>query len=417
MRILAIVAVASLGLAMAPNRSTSACPADLGIKLPTGFCAVLFADSLNAPRHAVVAPNGDLIVALRGSRNNPGGIAILRDANGDGRADQRSRFGSFSATEVRMVGSTAIYTENGGAILRYRIPVGAMEPAGEPDTIVSGLPSDRSHAAKTFVINGDDLFVNHGSATNTCVERGAPGEKGMDPCPELATRAGIWRYSASRTGQSLAIGERYATGVRNAVGLAIMPGTNDLYVTQHGRDALATNWPAMYSVEKNAENPAEELLQVSRGDDFGWPYCYYDVDLKKKVLAPEYGGDGNTAGLCANKKSNVAAFPGHWAPNALLFYTGAAFPAKYKTGAFIVFHGSWNRAPLALQGFKVVFQPMRNGRGSGAFEVFAEGFYSVADNKYTDLGGRPTGLTQGNNGELYLMDDARGRIWKITYTP
>ena len=184
---------------------------------------------------------------------------------------------------------------------------------------------------------------------------------------------------------------------------------------QHGRDLLAGNWPALYTNEKSAENPGEEMFVVKRGDDFGWPHCYFDLDLKRKVLAPEYGGDGKTAGPCAGKKGNVTAYPGHWAPNAILFYTGNALPAKYKNGAFIVFHGSWNRAPLPLQGFKVVFQPMRNGRAEGAFEVFVDGFYSVEQNKYTDLGGRPMGLTQGRNGELYLSDDSRGRIFRIEY--
>lgn len=422
MRILLLVAAAAAGLSFNPKpaaRPSPCAPDNAGLKLPAGFCASLFAESLTAPRHMVVAPNGDLIVALRGARSQsgaiPGGVAILRDADGDGRAEARNKFGEYSATEVRLVG-TALYTENGGAILRYSLPAGAMSPAGAPDTIVSGLPSDRSHTAKTFVIQGDNLFVNQGSATNVCLEKGIPGEKGQDPCPELASRAGIWRYSATRTGQTLATGERYATGVRNAVAMATMPGTNQLYVMQHGRDLLATNWPQLFSNEKSAENPAEEMFAVNRGDDFGWPYCYFDVDLGKKVLAPEYGGDGRTEGLCAGKKGNVGSFPGHWAPNSLLFYSGAALPAKYKNGAFIVFHGAWNRAPLPLQGFKIVFQPLSRGRASGPFEVFVDGFYSVENNKYTDLGGRPMGLTEGRNGELYLSDDQRGRIWRIQYT-
>ena len=422
MRIPVVVAASIAALAFAPAQrpATPSCAADnAGLKLPNGFCARLFADSLPGPRHMVVAPNGDVIVGLRGTRTRetttPGGVAILRDADGDGRAETRNKFGEFSATQVQLVG-TALYSENGAAVLRYRLPARAMTPTGAPDTIVSGLPADRSHTAKTFVIQGDNLYVNQGSATNVCQEKGLPGEKGMDPCPELASRAGIWRYSATRTGQTLASGERFAAGVRNAVGMAIQPGTNELYVTQHGRDNLATNFPAMFNVEKSAETPAEELLHVTKGDDFGWPYCYFDPELQKKVLAPEYGGDGKTPGVCATKKSNVGFYPGHWAPNALMFYTGSVLPARYKNGAFIVFHGAWNRAPLPLQGFKVVFQPMAQGKASGPFEVFVDGFYSVADNKYTELGGRPMGLAQGQNGELYLSDDSRGRIWKITYT-
>jgi glucose/arabinose dehydrogenase len=177
---------------------------------------------------------------------------------------------------------------------------------------------------------------------------------------------------------------------------------------------LHDNWPALFSAEKSAETPGEELFRVMRGDDFGWPYCYFDPELKKKVLAPEYGGDGMTVGRCADKKGNVGHFPGHWAPNGLLFYTGNALPAKYRDGAFIVFHGSWNRAPLPQQGFKVVFQPMRDGRAAGDFEVFLDGFID-SSGQPTELGGRPMSLAQGRRGELYLSDDSRGRIWRITY--
>jgi glucose/arabinose dehydrogenase len=417
--LLASAAAVAFGTVRPPAQSPCA-PDNGGLKLPAGFCATLFADSLTAPRHMAVAPNGDVIVGLRGTRSRtggsvPGGVVILRDADGDGRAESRNKFGEFAATEVRLVG-TSLYTESGGAILRYTLPAGAMAPSGSPDTIVSGLPANGSHAAKTFVVLGDFLYVNHGSGTNACQEKDRiPDSKGIDPCPELAVRAGIWRYSATKTGQSLATGERFATGIRNAVAMAIQPGTNELFVMQHGRDNLSSNWPRLYSDEKNAETPAEELFHVTRGDDFGWPYCYFDPEQQKKILAPEYGGDGKNPAQCAGKKSNAGFFPGHWAPNGLLFYTGSALPAKYKNGAFIVFHGSWNRAPLPLQGFKVVFQPMSQGRASGPFEVFVDGFYSVPDNKPTEVGGRPMGLAQGRSGELYLSDDSRGRIWRIQY--
>lgn len=413
--------VAAWALRPAPASVTpapSCTPGNAGLTLPTGFCATLFADSLTAPRHMVVAPNGDLIVALRGTRTQsalvPGGVVMLRDADGDGRADARNKFGDFSSSEVALVGDM-LYVETGSAILRYRLPAGALTPGGAPDTIVAGMPTG-GHGAKTFVVQNGQLLVNHGSRTNACQERDRIAESpGVNPCVELETRAGIWRYSATRTGQTPADGERYATGIRNAVALALEPRTGDLYVMQHGRDMLAGNWPRLFSDEKNAETPAEEMFLIQRGDDFGWPYCYFDPELKQKVLAPEYGGDGRSAGLCAGKKGNVAHFPGHWAPNGLLFYTGSALPAKYRNGAFVVFHGAWNRAPLPLQGFKVIFQPMAQGRAAGPFEVFVDGFYSVPDNRATELGGRPTGLTQGRAGELYLSDDGRGRIWRIWY--
>jgi glucose/arabinose dehydrogenase len=362
-----------------------------------------------------VAPNGDVFAAIRTTRVDgrpvPGGVVVLRDTDNDGRADRRAKFGEFSASQVVLQGNQ-LWTETGSAILRYSWNPGQMTLTG-PDTIVSGLPGDRSHTAKTFVIHRGQLYVNHGSATNACQEQDrVPGSKGIDPCPELATRAGIFRFDMNRRGQTMADAQRFATGIRNAVAMDVGP-SGALYVVQHGRDMLSNNWPAMFSDAKSAETPAEEFFRVSEGDDFGWPYCYFDPDLKKKVLAPEYGGDGTTVGRCEDKKGNIGYFPGHWAPNGLLFYTGNALPERYRNGAFIVFHGSWNRAPLPQQGFKVVFQPMRDGRASGDFEVIVDGFMS--NGQPTSLGGRPMSLAQGPRGELYLSDDSRGRIWKITY--
>jgi len=425
MRVLALTLAMAAAVSLTRFGPIPAAPAancatdNAGLKLPTGFCATLFADSVGTARQMDVAPNGDVIVGIRATRANnapvPGGIVILRDKDGDGRAETRSlRFGDSSTTTVRLLGD-ALYAEIGRAIVRYRLPVGALAPVGAPDTIVGGLPGDRNHTAKTFAIHNGQLYVNHGSPTNACQEQDrAPGSKGMDPCPDLAQRAGIWRYDMNKKGQTIVDGERFATGIRNAVAIAFEPRTNNLYVVQHGRDMLSNNWPALFTDEKSAETPAEEMFQVNRGDDFGWPYCYFDPQLNKKVLAPEFGGDGKTVGRCAEKKGNVGTFPGHWAPNSLLFYTGTALPAKYRNGAFIVFHGSWNRAPLPNQGFKVVFQPMSNGRASGNHEVVVDGF--MVEGKPTELGGRPMGLAQGRNGELYLSDDSKGRIWKIAYT-
>jgi glucose/arabinose dehydrogenase len=415
---LTIAATAAVALTRFSSPPTTACDT-AGLKLHGGFCATLFADSIIQARHMDVAPNGDVIVGIRSGRVNnqpvPGGIMILRDRDGDGRAETRgAKFGGPSTTSVRLVGD-ALYAEIENGIVRYRLPVGALSPTGAVDTIVGGLPDDRSHKSKTFAIHNGQLYVNHGSPTNACQEKDRiEGSKGIDPCPDLATRAGIWRYDMNKKGQTIADGERFATGIRNAVAIAFQPGTNQLYVVQHGRDNLAQNWPALFSEAKSAETPAEEIFQVNRGDDFGWPYCYFDRELNKKVLAPEYGGDGKTVGRCADKKGNVGSFPGHWAPNSLLFYTGSALPARYRNGAFIVFHGSWNRAPLPQQGFKVLFQPLSKGRAVGKPEVFVDGF--MVDGKPTDLGGRPMGLAQGRNGELYLSDDSKGRIWRITHS-
>lgn len=408
----AVTSVPSSAVASAVGAAADCAPDNAGLKLAPGLCASLVVDSLPAPRHLDVAPNGDIIVGLAGRPRDaapiPGGVIILRPlANG---GVERMKFGDFRASSVKLIGNQ-LYTENTTAILRYTWNLGTREVTG-PDTIVSGLPGDRSHQPKTFAIHGNDIYVNHGSPSNSCQEADrSPGSKGKDPCDELTTRAGIWRYDRNKTGQTLASGERFATGIRNAVAIAVHP-SGQLYVVQHGRDNLSSAWPAIYTEAQNAETPAEELFAVNRGDDFGWPYCFFDPALGKKVLAPEYGGDGKTEGRCTSKKGNVGHFPGHWAPNGLLFYTGSQLPAKYRNGAFIVFHGSWNRTPLPNQGFKVVFQPMSNGRASGPFEVVVDGFR--VDGNRTTLDGRPMALAQAPDGSLYLSDDERGRIWKIS---
>ena len=355
-----------------------------------------------------------MFVALRS-----GGVIALRDRNADGVADERNKFGDANATEVALFDGY-LYTENGTDILRYRLPAGSLAPTGNVEQVVTGLPT-MGHGAKTFTIARDgSLYVNLGSRTNACQRDDRKLEvPGVDPCTELEMRAGIWRFDARKLHQTQAQGEHFARGIRNAVGITINPHDGDLWVTQHGRDQLGgagADWPNLYNNEQGAELPAEELFHIGRGDDFGWPYCYFDPEQQKKVLAPEYGGDGKQVGRCNTKKGNVAYFPAHWAPNALLFYTGSAFPAHYRDGAFIAFHGSWNRAPLPQAGFKVVYQPMKNGRADGPFEIFADGFAPNLNVQRSVPGSgnhRPTGLAQGPDGALYITDDAMGRVWKV----
>jgi glucose/arabinose dehydrogenase len=385
-------------------------PDNGGITLPQGFCAVVVADSLGPARHFVVAPNGDLFVALRNLRDAKGGVIALRDTNRDGRMDVRERFGDNGGSGIALRGND-LYFGTDDAVLRYRLPNGALRPAGAPDTIVGQLATGRSHSAKTIALRGNDLFVNIGSPSNACqLQDRQPQSPGQDPCPELETRAGIWRFDVRRTGQTQRDGERWATGIRNAVAITV-DSRGTLWAAQHGRDNLVQNWPAHFDTTESAELPAEELLRVSRGDDFGWPYCFYDGAARKKVLAPEYGGNGETVGRCARVKHPVAAMPAHWAPNGLVIYEARQFPARYRGGAFIAFHGSWNRAPRPQGGYNVVFVPF-SGDSAGAYEVFATGFpgESVQPNSARH---RPTGLAVGPDGSLYISDDRGGRIWRV----
>ncbi|MFQ5689946.1 MAG: PQQ-dependent sugar dehydrogenase [Gemmatimonadota bacterium] len=417
---LVVVGVAAVALAGAGRMAPSgpACDADnAGLTLPEGFCALVVADGIGAARHLTVAPNGDVFVVLnRRRRGDPGGVLALRDTDGDGRADVRERFADVGGTGISLRDGF-VYVAPDWGVLRYPRADGSLKPLGAADTIVSGLPGPgTSHAAKTAVIDAaGHLYVNIGAPTNSCqMQDRAPGSPGMDPCPQLADRAGIWRFDADRVGQTEADGLRFATGLRNTFALTLNPETDILFGVQHGRDQLAQNWGQLYTVEQQAEKPSEELVRIERGDDFGWPYCYHDPKAGKLLLSPEYGGDGVKRGRCAGKKEPEVAFPAHWAPMAIVFYTGEQFPARYRGGAFVAFHGSWNRAPLPQAGYNIAFVPFRNHEPTGTYEVFADGFAGARKDP-RNAAHRPSGLAVGPDGSLYVSDDRGGRIWRILY--
>lgn len=389
-------------------------PDDGGITLPDGVCALVVADGVGPARHIAVRSDGVVFAALRNRRGERGGLLALRDTTGDGVADVRAAFGDDGGTGLELVQDTLLYFAADDAIVRYRVPLELLAPAAPPDTIVSGLPSGRSHAAKAIVVRGGDLLVNHGSPSNSCQEEDRqPRSPGRDPCPELETRAGVWRFDATRTGQTFRDGSRFATGTRNLVAMDAGEG-GVLYAVQHGRDQLGASWG--FTDEASAQTPAEEMFRIEEGDDFGWPYCYYDPELEEKILAPEYGGDGTDVGRCAEKEDPIAHFPAHWAPNALLFYTGDQLPPRYHGGAFVAFHGSWNRAPLPQGGYNVVFLPFEGGSPAGEWEVFADGF-AGPEVQPSEAAHRPAGLAQGPDGSLYVSDDQGGRIWRIMERP
>jgi glucose/arabinose dehydrogenase len=425
MRALSVVALGATlligGFARHDAAVDPACePNNAGLTVPKGFCVTIFADSVGRPRQIVVAPNGDVFVALsnsgRGAQARKGGILGLRDTNRDGKADTRVQSGENGGNGIALRGNY-VYFSPDDAVLRYGYRAGELALAPAPDTLVRELPIG-GHSAKSVVLGrGNEVLVNIGSATNSCQERDRiEGVKGNDPCTELETRAGIWQFDATKLNQRQADGARYATGLRNTVAMTVGPD-GSLYGATHGRDGLTEQWGM--DADYGSENPAEIVSRISRGDDYGWPYCFYATaftpEIKQQVLTPEYGGDGKQVGRCADKKVPLYGFPGHWAPNSLAFYSGTQFPAQYRSGVFIAFHGSWNRKP-PQQGYKVVFLPVANGKATGSPQTFADGF-STDQGKMSGRGEhRPTGLAVAPDGSLYVTDDTGGRIYRIFYT-
>lgn len=392
---------------------------DSTIQLPTGFKAIVVADDLaGRARHLAVNTNGDIYVQMP-ELSSGKGLAALRDTTGDGHADIVEYFGDHTGTGIA-IEENYLYCTSDEAVYRYDLKPGQLLPdEASKVMLIGGFPKQNEHASKTIALDGQgNIFVNVGAPANACqVENRAKGSKGQDPCPLLELQAGIWKFSTAKIAQRHGKdGKRYATGIRNAVALDWNKATNGLFALQHGRDQLHEFWPELYTEEQNAELPAEEFFQVEENDDFGWPYCYFDPQQDKKMLAPEYGGEGKKQGRCENLERPIVAFPAHMAPNDLLFHSGQSFPEKYKDGAFVAFHGSWNRGPFDQKGFFVVFVPFKDGKVAGEWEVFANGFAGSPTIKSPgDARHRPCGLSIGPDGGLYIADSVKGKVWKIVY--
>lgn len=396
-------------------------PDDGGLTLADGFCAMVVHQGVGRARHLAVAENGDIYVRLRQVEAG-GGIVALRDTTGDGRADVVERFRGDAGTGIG-IHDGYLYFSTDTEVFRVRLPQnGELVPTGEPEPIVGGFPEQRSHSAKPFAFDdAGNIYVNIGSPTNNCQpipQDRDPGVPGQDPCPEFPEQAAIWRFDADRPGQQQGPdGEPYVIGFRNAVALAWNHDAGALYAVQHGRDLLDANWPQHYTAEQNAELPSEELHRLQPGDTLSYPYCYHDPHRDELVRAPEFGGDGESTEGCERYREPLVAYPAHFAPNDLLFYTGELFPAGYRNGVFIAWHGSWNRAPLEQRGYKVTFQPMSGGAPTGDWRVFATDFAGERPiQRPQDAEHRPMGLAEGPDGSLYVVDSHEGRIWRIVPT-
>ena len=415
--LLSTALVGSLSLFALKNEDKVVADADnAGLKLPVGFGALKVADTGTRARHITVTPQGTIFVKLNRPTKEGQGILQLRDG-GTGKASVVAGFGNYGGTGIYST-KEYLYASSDEEVFRYKLNAkGEVTNPTQPDKIITGLINRQQHESKSITLDKEgNIYVNVGAYANSCqVKDRQKGSMGRPNCPILDSAGGIWQFRADKLNQTYGNGTRYATGLRNVVGLDWNAQSNQLFVMQHGRDQLHDNFPELFDTKQSAESPAECMYALNKGDNAGWPYIYFDPTKGKKMVAPEYGGDGKKEST-GNYLEPAVAYPAHTAPNALLFYTGTMFPEKYRNGAFIAFHGSWNRAPEPQKGYYVVFQPFKNGKPAGAYEVFADNF---AGSPEKAIAGRPDhkpcGLAQGADGSLYVTDDKQGSIYRIVY--
>ena len=357
------------------QRSTKAEDPNLGkLQLPQGFSANLFANGLNDARWLQMAPNGDVLLA----EAEAGKITLLRDADGDGKAEMKTTFAEgFQRPHGMAFANGKFYVADALGVYSF--------PYKDGDTKVSGARTQVTengafgklggHWTRNLAVNTKgELFVAIGSNGNINDQD--------DP----------WRAAVSKVvGNKLV---QYGTGLRNPVGITFYPGTDDLYVVVNERDG------------EGDELVPDYLTRVQQGDFYGWPYAYLGQHEEPSLK-------GKRPDLVAKAKVPDVLFRSHSAPLGLLFYTGNQFPAQYRGGAFVAHHGSWNASNP--RGYKIVYVPFQNGRPAGGYDNFALGFWTTG-NAPAGVMGRPVGLAQAKDGSLLVADDVGNAIWRISYS-
>ena len=397
-----------------------------GLFLPDGFQALVVHEGIGECRHIAINENGDIYAKLRLDFGQNGNVA-LRDKNGDGKADLVERFGDYPndgrfATEMK-INDGYLYFSSERVVYRQKLNPKKLIPDSTVEVILTDPFPIRWHNAKSIAFDKENnMYVTFSGFTNSCEDmtRGYDDPLatvlGREPCDELEFLGAIWKFDKNKLNQTLSDGIKYATGIRSVVGITWNNKIDQLYAVNHGRDYLHNHAPKHFSEWDNTVLPADEFMKISQNDDFGWPHTYFDHFKNKRLIAPEYGGDGIK--VASNKYKNpIYGLPAHWAPNDLLFYSGNMFPKRYKNGAFIAFHGSTNRSPYPQAGYVVGFIPFKDGLPSGKLEIFADGFAQAEVIKeMKDVKYRPMGLAEGPNGSLYISDSKKGKIWRVAYT-
>ncbi len=351
-------------------------PAGTTLAVPAGFTATVFAEGLAQPREMEVLPNGDVLL----SEPSAGRITLLRDGDGDGRAETVTAFATDMAAPYGMAfRPDGVYVADLRAVWRLVYRAGATEAAGPPQPVTppGALGNAGGHWTRNLVFHPDGgrFYVAVGSRGNIEVE--------AEP------RATIQEFRADGSGQ-----RTFAAGLRNPVGMAFYPGTTDLYTVVNERDGMGDRLVPDY------------LTRVAADGFYGWPYAYLGTN-------PQPGLADQRPDLVAATIVPDLLFESHSAPIGLTFYDADQFPSDYHGDAFVALRGSWNRSdPI---GYAVVRVPFEDGRPAGWYEIFASGF-RVGGTGRAQVWGRPTGVAVAADGALLVADDTGGTVWRIAFT-
>jgi glucose/arabinose dehydrogenase len=347
------------------------------LTLPAGFTIDEFAAGFQRPRYMISLPSGEIVLS---DAAKAGSVYILSDKNKDNRIDDSEKTELLSGLD-RPFGLAVykgfLYVAEASAVKRYAFDLKTLKP-GAPELIVDLKDVAEGHWTRNILFDpkADKFYLAVGSRSNV-----SPGE------PEI--RAAISRFNPDGSGREI-----YASGTRNPIGLDFYPGTTTLWAAVQERDGLGDDLVPDY------------FTSIRQGGFYGWPYSYVgpNEEPRNKGLKPD---------LVAKTIVPDVVLPAHVAILDSRFYTGKQFPAKYRNGAFLAFHGSWNRAQRI--GYSVVFVPFKDGKPAGPPEDFLTGF--MIDPAKKEVWGRPVGLLQLADGSLLVSDDGGNKVWRISYKP
>lgn len=349
-------------------------------KAPAGFTVTKFAGELKSPRNTYIGPNGDIFIAESNTAMSADRITLLRDKDKDGKYETRFVFAEkLNQPYGLLIIGDSFYVANTDGLYRYPYKAGDTKLQGKGQKIVE-LPAGgyNNHWTRNLIANADNtkIYISVGSGSNV-------GEHGME---NEVRRANILEVNPDGTGERI-----YASGLRNPVGMDWNPVTKQLWTAVNERDELGDGLVPDY------------ITSVKEGGFYGWPYSYYG-----KIEDPRMKGQGKE--LVAKSIVPDVAVGNHTASLGIAFSDGKTFPEKYRNGAFVGQHGSWNSSSLV--GYKVLFVPFKNGKPSGQPVDFLTGF--IADESKAKAYGRPVDVTVMPDGSVLVNDDASNTIWKVS---